>query len=70
MVSNGSFSWGGAASTLFWVDPSERLSVVFATQFRFRDDLRMPLRAIISNMVYGSLRDDSDTGRSATASRL
>ena len=27
MTSNGCFSWGGAASTLFWVDPQEDLVV-------------------------------------------
>lgn len=28
----GELSWGGAASTTFWVDPAEELSVVFLTQ--------------------------------------
>lgn len=28
----GDFSWGGMASTLFWIDPVEQLSVVFFTQ--------------------------------------
>ncbi len=28
----GDFSWGGMASTLFWIDPIEHLSVVFFTQ--------------------------------------
>jgi CubicO group peptidase (beta-lactamase class C family) len=28
----GEYSWGGAASTTFWVDPRNRLSVVFMTQ--------------------------------------
>ena len=28
----GEFSWGGAASTIFWVDPTEKLAVVFLTQ--------------------------------------
>ncbi len=32
LVSEGSFSWGGAASTTFWVDPIEDLSVAFYTQ--------------------------------------
>lgn len=31
--SNGSYMWGGAASTAFWVDPAEDLLVVFMTQF-------------------------------------
>eukprot|EP00940_MAST-03C_sp_MAST-3C-sp2_P003017 g3017.t1 len=61
MVSNGSASWGGAASTLFWIDRKERLTVVFATQFRFRDDLRMPLRATLSNLVYGALRESASS---------
>lgn len=28
----GEYSWGGAASTTFWVDPKNRLTVVFMTQ--------------------------------------
>jgi CubicO group peptidase (beta-lactamase class C family) len=31
--SKGEYSWGGAASTIFWVDPAEELIVVFMTQF-------------------------------------
>ena len=31
-VSRGTFSWGGAASTFFWSDREEQLSVVFMTQ--------------------------------------
>lgn len=48
-----SFSWGGAASTTFWVDPSEELAVVFMTQllpsgtFNFPDQLKA--------LVYGAL---------------
>jgi CubicO group peptidase (beta-lactamase class C family) len=30
--SKGDFFWGGAASTFFWVDPVEDLTVVFMTQ--------------------------------------
>jgi len=30
--SPGEFAWGGAASTAFWVDPVERLTVLFFTQ--------------------------------------
>jgi CubicO group peptidase (beta-lactamase class C family) len=49
----GEFSWGGAASTTFWVDPSEELAVVFMTQlmpsgtFNFGGQLRA--------LVYGAL---------------
>jgi len=30
--STGEFGWGGAASTAFWIDPAERLVVLFLTQ--------------------------------------
>jgi CubicO group peptidase (beta-lactamase class C family) len=42
----GDFLWGGAASTAFWIDPTEELAVVFMTQllpsgtFNFRGQLR------------------------------
>jgi CubicO group peptidase (beta-lactamase class C family) len=42
---NGSYFWGGLASTLFWVDPVEELVVIFMTQlipsstFNFRGQL-------------------------------
>jgi CubicO group peptidase (beta-lactamase class C family) len=44
--SAGEFMWGGAASTIFWVDPVEELTVVFMTQlmpsgtFNFRGQLK------------------------------
>jgi CubicO group peptidase (beta-lactamase class C family) len=31
--STGEYMWGGAASTAFWVDPAEELTVIFMTQF-------------------------------------
>jgi CubicO group peptidase (beta-lactamase class C family) len=44
--SAGDFYWGGAASTIFWVDPAEELVVIFMTQlmpsgtFNFRGQLK------------------------------
>ena len=44
--SPGEYMWGGAASTIFWVDPAEDLTVVFMTQllpsgtFNFRGQLK------------------------------
>ncbi|HIF93257.1 MAG TPA: class A beta-lactamase-related serine hydrolase [Myxococcales bacterium] len=44
--SPGEFAWGGAASTAFWVDPSEELITIFMTQlmpsrvFNFRGQLK------------------------------
>jgi CubicO group peptidase (beta-lactamase class C family) len=51
----GSFMWGGAASTIFWIDPVEDLYVVFMTQllpsgtFDFRGQLRA--------LTYGAIND-------------
>lgn len=51
----GDYYWGGAASTIFWVDPKEDLSVVFMTQlmpsgtFNFRGQLK--------SIIYSSIID-------------
>jgi CubicO group peptidase (beta-lactamase class C family) len=53
--SAGEFMWGGAASTIFWVDPAEDLTVVFMTQllpsgaFNFRGQLK--------TLVYPAISD-------------
>jgi len=44
--SPGDYGWGGAASTIFWIDPAEELIVIFLTQlmpsgtFNFRGQLK------------------------------
>jgi CubicO group peptidase (beta-lactamase class C family) len=54
-LGEGDYYWGGAASTIFWVDPKEDLCVVFMTQlmpsgtFNFRGQLR--------NIVYSAIVD-------------
>ncbi len=51
----GDYYWGGAASTIFWVDPKEDLCVVFMTQlmpsgtFNFRGQLK--------SIIYSSIID-------------
>jgi CubicO group peptidase (beta-lactamase class C family) len=51
----GDYYWGGAASTIFWVDPREDLSVVFMTQlmpsgtFNFRGQLK--------SIIYSAIID-------------
>jgi len=51
----GDYYWGGAASTIFWVDPIEDLAVVFMTQlmpsatFNFRGQLK--------NIIYSAIED-------------
>jgi CubicO group peptidase (beta-lactamase class C family) len=53
--SAGEFYWGGAASTIFWVDPAEDLFAVFMTQlvpsgsFNFRGQLKA--------LVYPAIAD-------------
>ena len=51
----GDYYWGGAASTIFWVDPKEDMSVVFMTQF-------MPsgtfgFRPQLKNIIYAAMID-------------
>ncbi len=54
-LSRGDYYWGGAASTVFWIDPTEDLWVVFMTQlmpsnsFDFRGQLR--------SLVYSAITD-------------
>jgi len=51
----GDYYWGGAASTIFWVDPVEDLVVIFMTQlmpsnlFNFRGQIK--------NIVYAAIED-------------
>ena len=54
LISKDSFSWGGAASTLFWVDPIEKISVVFMTQM-LGNPLSQEIRADLRNLVYQAL---------------
>jgi CubicO group peptidase (beta-lactamase class C family) len=49
----GDYYWGGAASTLFWVDPKEDLSVVFMTQLLPAGtyDFRAELKSLIYSAI-------------------
>jgi CubicO group peptidase (beta-lactamase class C family) len=54
-LGEGDYYWGGAASTIFWVDPREDLVVVFMTQlmpsgaFNFRGQLK--------SIIYSAIMD-------------
>jgi CubicO group peptidase (beta-lactamase class C family) len=54
-MGEGDYYWGGAASTIFWVDQKEDLSVVFMTQlmpsgsFNFRGQLK--------SLIYSAIMD-------------
>jgi CubicO group peptidase (beta-lactamase class C family) len=53
--SRGEFSWGGMASTAFWVDPAEDLIVIFMTQLM--PSMTYPLRRELRTLVYSALTD-------------
>jgi CubicO group peptidase (beta-lactamase class C family) len=49
----GEFFWDGAASTLFWVDPANRLAAVFFVQtMPFDGTLHRDIRAAIYGPDY------------------
>ncbi|MBK1786547.1 serine hydrolase domain-containing protein [Prauserella cavernicola] len=53
LSSVGEYAWGGAASTAFWVDPAEELTVLFFTQLL--PSSTHPLRQQLRQLVYQSL---------------
>ncbi|MCC5697280.1 beta-lactamase family protein, partial [Klebsiella pneumoniae] len=55
ICSPGEFSWGGLASTAFWVDPAEELTVVFMTQLM--PSSALPIRSQLHQLIYQALVD-------------
>jgi CubicO group peptidase (beta-lactamase class C family) len=55
LTSVGEFGWGGAASTVFWVDPVEDLTAVFLTQLL--PSSTYPIRPQLRQLIYSSLID-------------
>ena len=51
----GDHGWGGAASTTYWVDPVQDLSVVFMTQLLPSDT--HPIRSQLKQLVHAALID-------------
>ncbi|GGP79292.1 serine hydrolase domain-containing protein [Saccharothrix coeruleofusca] len=60
-TSPGEHHWGGAAGTVFWVDPVEELTVVFMTQLLHLAGSHLvpseahPIRARLRQLVYSAL---------------
>jgi CubicO group peptidase (beta-lactamase class C family) len=48
----GDYSWGGAGGTFMWVDPKERMFVVWMAQ---APKERLYYRSLVKNMVYSAL---------------
>jgi CubicO group peptidase (beta-lactamase class C family) len=55
LTSTGEYSWGGAASTAFFVDPAEQLTVSFFTQLL--PSSAYPIRSQLRQLVYQALVD-------------
>lgn len=53
--SAGDFGWGGMASTIFWVDPEEDLTVIFLTQFVPSGTFNF--RAQLKSIIYSAIVD-------------
>jgi CubicO group peptidase (beta-lactamase class C family) len=51
----GEFSWGGLASTAFWVDPVDEITVVFMTQLM--PSSTYPIRPQLRQLVYQAVVD-------------
>jgi CubicO group peptidase (beta-lactamase class C family) len=51
--SNGDYFWGGAASTFFWVDPAEELTVLLLTQLI--PSSTWPIRRQLRTMIYAAV---------------
>jgi CubicO group peptidase (beta-lactamase class C family) len=55
LASDGEYNWGGAASTMFWVDPAEELTVIFLSQI-IPSSVR-PVLGRLRQLVYQALVD-------------
>ncbi len=53
--SEGEYSWGGAASTIFWVDPVEEIVALFLTQML--PSSTYPIRSQLNQLVQQALID-------------
>ena len=49
----GTYAWGGALNTAFWVDPMEKIVVIFMTQLYPSD--RYPIRRELQILVNSAL---------------
>lgn len=54
-IGTGDYYWGGAASTIFWVDPAEDMFAIFMTQLM--PSATFNFRGQIKNIIYGAIED-------------
>ncbi len=55
--SRGEYSWGGAATTSFWIDPAEELITIFMTQVL--PSSAYPVRRELRTMVYAAITESN-----------
>jgi CubicO group peptidase (beta-lactamase class C family) len=55
--SPGEYSWGGAATTSFWIDPAEELIAIFMTQVLPSN--AYPIRRELRTMIYAAITDSN-----------
>jgi len=53
----GEFTWGGMASTTFFIDPIEEMIVIFMTQVITDTARRVKLRRTLRTLVYGAMTE-------------
>jgi CubicO group peptidase (beta-lactamase class C family) len=53
----GEFTWGGMASTTFFIDPAEDMIVIFMTQVIADTARRVRLRRDLRTLVYGAMTE-------------
>lgn len=51
----GEYAWGGAASTAFWIDPKEKLIVIFMTQLL--PSSHYPIRRELRTLAYSAITE-------------
>jgi CubicO group peptidase (beta-lactamase class C family) len=57
-ASKGSYSWGGAASTYFWIDPREEIIGIFMTQLL--PSSTYPVRRELATLVYSAFTESNE----------
>ena len=55
--SAGEYAWGGAATTSFWIDPTEELIAIFMTQVV--PSSAYPVRRELRTMIYSAITDSN-----------
>ena len=54
-ISAGDYYWGGAASTIFWIDPHEEMAVIFMTQLM--PSATFDFRGQLKSIIYPAIVD-------------